>query len=152
MARDGRRLSQALVIVPKERGVQLRMQMTTADQNDLVNRIRDEVAGWRSAGYPGSTAATRHLLWHWRSEANEPRVFFAQVEAAETLIWLTEADARRYPALAQVRRELAEANSDYNSGIGRLAVRMATGSGKTAVMGSANHPKPRHPHFASSSR
>ena len=42
---EGRRLSQALVIVPKERGAQLRMQVTAAEQNELVNRIRDAVAG-----------------------------------------------------------------------------------------------------------
>ncbi len=132
---EGRRLSQALVIVPKERGAQLRMQVTAAEQNELVNRIRDAVAGWRGANYPGATSATRQLLQHWRSEVNEPRLFFAQVEAAETLIWLTEANANRHPVLAEVRRDLAEANRDYNGDIGRLAVRMATGSGKTAVMG-----------------
>ncbi len=132
---QGRRLSQALVIVPKERGAQLRTQDTPAEQNELVNRIRDAVAGWRNANYPSATAATKQLLLHWRSETNEPRLFFAQVEAAETLIWLTEANASHFPVLAKVRRELAEANRDYNNGISRLAVRMATGSGKTAVMG-----------------
>ena len=139
---DGRRLSQALVIVPKERGAQQRMQVTAAEQNELVNRIRDAVAGWRNANYPGATAATRHLLQHWRSEANDPRLFFAQVEAAETLIWLTEGRTKnkdgkeiRCSERASVRKELAEANRDYNSDISRLAVRMATGSGKTAVMG-----------------
>ena len=139
---DGRRLSQALVIVPKERGAQQRMQVTAAEQNELVNRIRDAVAGWRNANYPGATAATRHLLQHWRSEANDPRLFFAQVEAAETLIWLTEGRTKnkdgkevRCSKRARVRKELAEANRDYNSDISRLAVRMATGSGKTAVMG-----------------
>ena len=125
------------MIVPKERGAQLRMQGsgTAAEQNELVNRIRDAVAGWRRAKYPGATSATRQLLWHWRSEANDPRLFFAQVEAAETLIWLTEANASLDPVLAEVRRDLAEANRAYNSDISRLAVRMATGSGKTAVMG-----------------
>ncbi len=132
---EGRRLSQALVVVPKERGSQQRLDVTEAEQNDLVNRIRDAVAGWRQANYPGATAATRQLLQHWRSETNEPRLFFAQVEAAETLIWLTEANAGHYPVLREARRELEEANRDYNTGIGRLAVRMATGSGKTAVMG-----------------
>jgi len=135
VAIEGRRLSQALVIVPKERGSQLRMQVTAAEQNELVNRIRDAVGGWRRSGYPGATAATRRLLEHWRSEANDPRLFFAQVEAVETLIWLTEGNAGRYPVLGRVRRELAEANRDYNIDIGRLAVRMATGTGKTAVMG-----------------
>ena len=98
---EGRRLSQALVIVPKERGAQLRMQVTAAEQNELVNRIRDAVAGWRRAKYPGATSATIQLLWHWRSEAKDPRLFFAQVEAAETLIWLTEANASRDPVLAE---------------------------------------------------
>ena len=132
---DGRRLSQALVIVPKQRGAQLRMQITSAEQNEMVNRIRDQVGAWRHSGYPGATAATRRLLQHWCSEVNDPRLFYAQVEAAETLIWLAEANAGKYPVLAEVRRELAAANGVYNDGIARQAVRMATGSGKTAVMG-----------------
>ena len=132
---EGRRLSQALVIVPKQRGTQLRMQVTSAEQNELVNRIRDAVGAWRHSAYPGTTATTRHLLQHWRSETNEPRLFFAQVEAVETLIWLTEANASKYPVLAEVRRQLIDANNEYNDGIARWAVRMATGSGKTAVMG-----------------
>ena len=132
---EGRRLSQAHLIVPKQRTAQLRMQTTAGDQNELVNRIRDAVAGWRADNYRGATAATRQLMEHWRSEINDPRLFFAQVEAAETLIWLTEANASHYPVLAEVRRALNDANGDYNNGIGRLAVRMATGSGKTAVMG-----------------
>lgn len=132
---DGRRLSQAMVIVPKARTAQLQLQVTTAAQNVLVNQIRDAVAGWRRAGYPGTTAATRQLLQHWRSEANEPRLFFAQVEAAETLIYLTEGDGGRTPRLAEFRLQLEEANRTFNADIGRLAVRMATGTGKTAVMG-----------------
>ena len=93
------------------------------------------VKRWRAEDYPDATAVTRQLLFHWRSETNDPRLFFAQVEAAETLIWLTEGNASRYPRLAEFRRTLADANGDYNDGIYRLAVRMATGSGKTAVMG-----------------
>ena len=111
------------------------MEVVPSDENELVNRIRAMVKRWRDEKYPDATAATRQLLFHWRSETNEPRLFFAQVEAAETLIWLTEGNASRYPVLAEIRRELADANGDYNAGIYRLAVRMATGSGKTAVMG-----------------
>ncbi len=109
--------------------------MAAPDENVLVNRIRNAVRGWRDDGYASATAATRRLLGHWRSEANDPRLFFAQVEAAETLIWLSEASAARYPLLGEFRRDLAAVNRDYNAGIDRLAVRMATGSGKTAVMG-----------------
>ena len=132
---DGRRLSQALVIVPKARAAQGQLEVAAPDENVLVNRIRNAVRGWRDDGYAGATAATRRLLGHWRSEANDPRLFFAQVEAAETLIWLSEASAARYPLLAEFRRGLAAVNREYNAGIDRLAVRMATGSGKTAVMG-----------------
>ena len=135
VAVQGRRPSQSLTIVPKVRDPQLRMDVAATDENELVNRIRAMVKRWRDDKYPDATAATRQLLFHWRSETNEPRLFFAQVEAAETLIWLTEGSARRYPALADFRRALADANGDYNDGIYRLAVRMATGSGKTAVMG-----------------
>ena len=135
VAVKGRRPSQYLTIVPKVRDPQLQMAVVPSDENELVNRIRVMVKRWRDEKYPDATAATRQLLFHWRSETNEPRLFFAQVEAAETLIWLTEGNASRYPALAKLRRELADANGDYNAGIYRLAVRMATGSGKTAVMG-----------------
>ena len=135
VAVKGRRPSQYLTIVPKVRDPQLQMEVVPSDENELVNRIRVMVKRWRDEKYPDATAATRQLLFHWRSETNEPRLFFAQVEAAETLIWLTEGNASRYPVLAEIRRELADANGDYNAGIYRLAVRMATGSGKTAVMG-----------------
>lgn len=132
-----RRLSTAAVVMPKKRSSQMRLQVGAdpSQQNELVNRIRDQVAGWRRAGFPGASTVTRQLLAHWHDETNEPRLFFAQVEAVETLIWLTEADAGRTPALAEVRRELSQTNDEYNAGIERLAVRMATGTGKTAVMG-----------------
>ena len=135
VAVNGRRPSQYLTIVPKVRDSQLQMEVVPSDENELVNRIRAMVKRWRDENYPDATAATRQLLFHWRSEANEPRLFFAQVEAAETLIWLTEGNASNNRALREIRQQLADANGDYNAGIYRLAVRMATGSGKTAVMG-----------------
>ncbi len=131
----GRRPSQTLTIVPRVRKRQLQLEVTSRDQNELINRIREAVKKWRASRYPGATMATRQLLSHWRSETNEPRLFFAQVEAAETLIWLAEGNASQDRVLAAVRRELADANNEYNDGIHRLVVRMATGTGKTAVMG-----------------
>ena len=61
----------------------------------LVNRIRPRVQGWREAGYPGVTGTTLRLLQHWRDPEgwDERRFFFCQLEAIETLIWLTEAPA-----------------------------------------------------------
>ena len=72
---DGRRLSQALVIVPKERGAQQRMQVTAAEQNELVNRIRDAVAltqtlRWR--GRTGSNARRFRLACLGNVQATDP--------------------------------------------------------------------------------
>jgi type III restriction enzyme len=60
---------------------------------ELVNRIRSEVKKWREAGYPGVTRTTLDLLSYWRRDGREHRLFFAQIEAAETIIFLTEARA-----------------------------------------------------------
>ena len=58
---------------------------------ELVNLIRERLAQWRAAGYPGATRTTLDLLQHWRRDGREQRLFFAQLEAAETIIFLNEA-------------------------------------------------------------
>ena len=135
VAINGRRPSQAMSIVPKERSPQMQFQTVPAEENELVNRIRVLVGAWREAGYPDATDASKRLMRHWRNESNVPRLFFAQVEAAEALVWLTEAHASRTHALTEIRDHLHSAARDYNNDIWRAAVRMATGAGKTAVMG-----------------
>ena len=95
---------------------------------ELVNRIRPRVDAWREAKYPGITATTRTLLEHWNDvEQREPskRFFFCQLEAIETLIWLTEA-----PAAERVGIEIPGDGGPFT----RLCSKMATGSGKTIVM------------------
>src|SRR4051812_37098108 len=59
----------------------------------LVNEIRKRVKQWRSDGYPGVTRTTLELLQWWHREGREEkkRQFFAQLEAAETVIFLNEA-------------------------------------------------------------
>src|SRR5437016_2696064 len=59
----------------------------------LVNKIRSRVKVWREAGYPGVTGITKRLLEHWYDPEQREgrRFFFCQLEAIETLIWLTEA-------------------------------------------------------------
>jgi type III restriction enzyme len=59
----------------------------------LVNQVRGRVKAWREVGYPGATGVTKRLLEHWRDpeEHQDRRFFFCQIEAIETLIWLTEA-------------------------------------------------------------
>ena len=60
-----------------------------------------------------------------------PRLFFAQVEALETLIWITEVARSDHPA----REAIEDAAREHNDGIVRYCTKMATGTGKTAVMG-----------------
>ncbi len=56
-------------------------------------------------------------------------MFFCQREAVETLIYLTEV------APARFKKQIQDANAEANPGLYRLASKMATGSGKTTVMG-----------------
>ena len=94
---------------------------------ELVNLIRQRLAEWRPLGYPGVTRTTLELLEYWRREGRGTRLFFPQIEAAETIIFLTEARADLRQGLEVPREE--------NSVFARLACKMATGSGKTMVMG-----------------
>lgn len=99
----------------------------------LVNRIRPRVKAWREADYPGVTGTTLRLLQHWRDpELWEERRFFCQLEAVETLIWLTEAPAGDRQGIDQ---DLAAAGD--GGPFQRLCAKMATGSGKTLVMAMA---------------
>ena len=105
--------------------------------HDLVNTIRSHMESWRALKNPadwGVTPATARLLTHWRS-FNFPnqKPFFCQIEAAETMIWLTEVakGEKRYKAIWD---QLEAANKASNPEIFRIAMKMATGSGKTTVM------------------
>ena len=93
----------------------------------LVNQIRPRVKQWQDAGYPGATGITRRLLtyWHNHEEREYSRFFFCQLEAIETLIWLTEA-----PDAEKVGVEIASDGGLFK----RLCSKMATGTGKTVVM------------------
>ena len=94
---------------------------------DTVNKIRPRVKAWREDGYPGVTGITRRLLEHWRDpeERKDRRFFFCQLEAIETLIWLTEA-----PAADKVGIEIQGDGGAFE----RWCSKMATGSGKTIIM------------------
>ena len=104
---------------------------------ETIASIRRQVEIWRAL--PEAqwrvTPETARLLRHWRHHSfNDIRPFFCQVEAAETAIWLTEVA----PALGNAGRgfleELERANEDANPGLSRLALKLATGAGKTTVM------------------
>lgn len=93
----------------------------------LVNQVRPRVKAWRDAGYPGVSSITKRLLEHWYDpeEFDRRRFFFCQLEAIETLIWLTEA-----PAADKVGIEISSDGGHFQ----RLCTKLATGGGKTLVM------------------
>jgi len=104
----------------------------------IINEIRQYVDAWRQLPNPAQwqvTPSTQRLLQHWRSyDFTGPRPFFCQVEAVETMIWLTEVA----PTLGARGRKFLDhvegANAQANPDLLRLAMKMATGSGKTTVM------------------
>lgn len=103
---------------------------------DLVNRIRDQLTKWRAAGYPGVTRTTLELLKWWRRDGRRHRLFFAQLEAAETVVFLTEARADFLQGISVPMDEpSAERKAEGYAAFKRYALKMATGSGKTMVMG-----------------
>ncbi len=108
----------------------------TAIELKLVNRIRAQVKKWRLEGYPGVTRTTLELLHWWRRDGRAQRIFFAQLDAAETIIFLTEARADYRQGIEVPQEEVSEGKrSDGFAGFRRYASKMATGSGKTTVMG-----------------
>ena len=102
----------------------------------LVNLIRQRVSQWRAEGWPGVTGTTLELLEYWRRDGREKRLFFAQLEAAETIIFLIEA---RRDFLQGIDVPLDEPSESQKAegfkAFQRYAAKMATGSGKTTVMG-----------------
>ena len=115
--------------------------LTDADQEynpkPIINEIRTHVATWRALPSDrdwGVTPATARLLHHWRrTEVEGLRPFFCQVEAVETVIWLTEV-ARSQRRYAHLWRHIEGANQQANPDLLRMAMKMATGAGKTTVM------------------
>lgn len=121
---------------PRKKGKQLAFDtewtQDRIEENQNVNRIRERVGRWRTGGYAGVTPITRRLLEYWTNEARERKLFFCQIEALETAIYITES-AKKYGD-AWIENLLREANDTSNPGLPRIAFKMATGSGKTVVM------------------
>ena len=132
------------------------------DDLPLVNVLRDDVRRWRETGWPGASQTTKKLLRHWWRPDRARRLFFCQLEAVETIIYLRELLARgrkprwtpklgvrdfellnagRNPRPAEWVTTVAQpprlADAPHGNGgrpIPRYACKMATGSGKTVVM------------------
>ncbi len=116
----------------------LSTQKQAYDHTAIINSVRHEVDKWRVLPNPADwkvTPETARLLQHWRHhDFGSIRPFFCQVEAAETAIWLTEV-APQLGKLGQTFLDhLASANHDANPELMRLALKLATGAGKTTVM------------------
>ncbi|MBC7109090.1 MAG: DEAD/DEAH box helicase family protein [Methanomassiliicoccales archaeon] len=122
--KEGRRPS-GYYLKARTRGPQAALLEEEFVPLETVNIIRQRVKEWRERGYPGVTPITRQLLNHWNNPERERKLFFCQREAAETLIWLIEAS----PA------EKQGIHIPKDNGLTRYACKMATGSGKTVVMG-----------------
>lgn len=141
----GRRPSESFIPIPQERkrrrGAAAQATLDELDfdltgerreVNDTINQMRQDVETWRNRGYDGVTPITRKLLLHWADDSRENRVLFCQREAAETTIFLTEVSGRR--GYRDFRRTLETVNAEHNSGLPRVAMKMATGTGKTVLM------------------
>lgn len=108
------------------------------DPTSVINEVRRHVEQWRSIPDPNLwrvTPETARLLQHWRNyQFSSIRPFFCQVEAIETLIWLTEVAPQLGKTGLTYLDYLADANAEANPELLRLALKLATGAGKTTVM------------------
>ncbi len=151
---EARRLAKYVTPIPKPR-----KRKSAAKQQDLVfdeglglstqeqqyektaeyiNALRQQVDQWRELPNPASwnvTPETARLLQHWRHHKfSGIRPFFCQLEAVETAIWLIEVAPNAGKIGQSFLEHLANANNDANPELMRLALKLATGAGKTTVM------------------
>lgn len=116
--------------------------LSTPDQvynvTSIINQVREHVNAWRNKQDPNDwhvTPETARLLQHWRRHHfSDIRPFFCQIEAMETIIWLTEVAPHLRKREKTLLEYLANANNDANPELMRIALKMATGAGKTTVM------------------
>jgi len=120
----------------RDRTLQRSQEFDPGYEMVMVNQIRQRVREWRSQNYPGVTRTTLELLQWWRRDGRKMRLFYAQIEAVETVLFLNEARADlcqgiNVPTDEPGEQQQAEGIKAFN----RYACKMATGSGKTTVMG-----------------
>jgi Type III restriction enzyme, res subunit. len=137
---EARRVSSYFIPIakPKKKGKATQLAFDTEwtkdriEENIFINQIRDRVSLWRKGNCQGITKTTRRLLEYWRNPERERKLFFCQIEALETAIYLTEV-ANKYGD-SWIDNSLRRFNEDANPALFRIAFKMATGSGKTVVM------------------
>jgi type III restriction enzyme len=128
---------QAGIVFDESHGLNTEAQQYSQSA-DNINNVRQHVDAWRKEPNPAYwqvTPETARLLQHWRHHPfNSVRPFFCQLEAVETAIWLTEVAPKNKKYASIFLENLANANNDANPGLNRLALKLATGAGKTTVM------------------
>lgn len=102
---------------------------------EVVNKIRQKVKEWREAGYKGVTGVTQRLLEHWNLPDREKKLFFCQIEAVETIIYLVEILSKN-PKGITIPQDVPNESDIVKryKALTRYGCKMATGSGKTLVM------------------
>lgn len=149
---DNRRRAEFITPIPKpkkrrtadqsallfDEGKGLSTEKQQYDHTAIIGSVRQQVDQWRRLPNPNDwrvTPETARLLQHWRHHKfADIRPFFCQVEAVETAIWLSEVAPQIGKAGEKILEHLANANNDANPELMRLALKLATGAGKTTVM------------------
>ncbi|MDP2158197.1 MAG: DEAD/DEAH box helicase family protein, partial [Nitrospirota bacterium] len=135
---EDRRTSSYFVPIakPKKKGKQLVLSTEWTEdrieENRFINDVRRAVDKWRKGGSGGITKTTARLLEYWRDTEREKKLFFCQIEALETAIYIGE--VAKKAGDNWIENDLRSANEDANPDLFRIALKMATGSGKTVVM------------------
>lgn len=138
---EERRPSSFYIPVPRTRKRDRQLELNLADgafsdemqkENEFINKVRAKIKEWRDGGYSGITKTSRDLLYYWQDDSRQNKLFFCQIEAMETLIYINEVAEKS--GETWIPNDLKKANEEANPGLYRLAFKMATGSGKTVVM------------------
>ncbi len=133
-----RRRSGDYLPIPKDKqdiGMLKASAESHVEPHTSINAIRDLVGEWRNSSWPGTKQATHELLVHWESGLSDTPPIFCQREAVETVIWLIEAGTKHNrKGWNETVQKLQETNSRYIESNPRLALKMATGTGKTKLM------------------
>jgi len=135
------------ILPPNERWAPTQSQMD-AFQNayekllpPLVYKIRLAVAKWRDENYAGASDTTKSLLNFWFNQEHligqtKFSFFFSQREAIESIVYLYEiANAKDKYELMKFDSSGRISTGMFDENWTRYVVKMATGAGKTKVMG-----------------
>ncbi len=144
--RQGRRIfTPDIQVIPLRQGPQTKIfevnDFMAEYGKELINLCRKEIIRWRKEKYPNTTRVTKELLLFWFENPERhavKKLFFAQQEAVETAIWLNEVATKSNAGqniLNKIREGQKTVSDKSDEQLPRIAFKMATGTGKTVVMG-----------------